>query len=93
MGMVEVKIRIPSEMIMLLKPRRLEDELRLLVALELYREGRISLGKAAEIAGLSLREFLYELRSRNIPLNYDLEELEQDLKTIRELKGTRGGVK
>jgi len=84
-GLVEVKIRVPSEVAGLISPRRLEDELRLLVALELYREGRVSLGKAAEIAGLSLREFLYELRIRRIPLNYDLEELEEDLKVVNEL--------
>lgn len=83
--LVEVKIRVPSEVAGLISPRRLEDELRLLAALELYREGRVSLGKAAEIAGLSLREFLYELRIRRIPLNYDLEELEEDLKVVNEL--------
>ena len=83
--LVEVKIRVPSEVAGLISPRRLEDELRLLAALELYREGRVSLGKAAEIAGLSLREFLYELRIRGIPLNYDLEELEEDLKVVNEL--------
>ena len=85
MELVEVKVKVPSEIRMLVKPRRLENELRLLVALELYREGRISLGKAAEIAGLGLREFLYELRSRDIPLNYDLEELEHDLEAVRGL--------
>ncbi len=64
---VEVKIRIPSELAELVRPRSVEEELRLLVALELYREGRVSLGKTAELAGLSLREFLYELRSRRVP--------------------------
>ncbi len=82
---VEVKVKVPSELIMLVKPRRLEDELKLLAALELYREGRLSLGKAAEMAGLSLREFLYEMRVRGVPLNYDLEELGEDLKTVGEL--------
>ncbi len=62
--------------------------MKLLVALELYREGRVSLGKAAELAGLGLREFLYELRTRSIPLNYDLEELKGDLKAVKELIGS-----
>ena len=88
---VEVRIRIPSELAELARPRSVEEELRLLVALELYREGRISLGKAAELAGLSLREFLYELRSRRVPLNYDLDELEEDMETVRMLvEGERG---
>ncbi len=90
-GQVEVKIRIPSELAELARPRSVEEELRLLIALELYREGRVSLGKAAELAGLSIREFLYELRSRRVPLNYDLEELEEDMKTARMLvEGKRG---
>lgn len=69
--LVEVKIKVPSELAMLMKPCRLENELKLLAALELYREGRLSLGRAAEIAGLSLREFLYEVRVRGVSLNYD----------------------
>jgi len=45
----------------------------------------------AELAGLSLREFLHELRSRRVPLNYDLEELEKDMKTMMTLiEGGRG---
>ena len=92
MELVEVRVRVPSEIRMLVKPRKLEDELRLLIALELYREGRISLGMAAEIAGLSLREFLCELRSRGVPLNYDLEELEHDLEAVRRLTETKEGT-
>ena len=88
---MRLRSRIPSELAELARPRGVEEELRLLVALELYREGRVSLGKAAELAGLSLREFLYELRSRRVPLNYDLEELEEDVKTMRTLiEGGRG---
>lgn len=82
---VEVKVKVPSDLVGLLKPRRVEDEVKLLVALELYREGKVSLGKAAGIAGLSIREFLNELRTRGVSINYDLEELEKDFRTIREL--------
>ncbi len=39
--------------------------------------------------GLSLREFLYELRARRIPLNYDLEELGDDLEVVNELLGRK----
>jgi len=48
-------------------------------ALELYREGRISLWRAAEIAGITYREALGELKRRNIPFQYDLEDLESDV--------------
>ena len=82
---VEVKIRIPSELVELARPRSVEEESRLLIALELYRERRVSPGKAAELAGLSIRELLYELGSRRVPLNYDPEWLEEDMKTARML--------
>lgn len=48
-------------------------------ALELYREGKVSLWKAAEIAGITYREALEELKRRNIPFRYDLEDLEADI--------------
>lgn len=63
-----------------------EQELVLLAAIELYREGRVSLGKAAQLAGLSVREFLYELRKRGIPINYTREEAEEDIRLIEGLE-------
>jgi len=48
-------------------------------ALELYREGKVSLWKAAEIAGITYREALEELKKRNIPFRYDLEDLKADV--------------
>jgi len=48
-------------------------------ALELYREGKVSLWKAAEIAGITYREALEEIKKRNIPFRYDLEDLEIDI--------------
>ncbi len=47
--------------------------------LELYREGKVSLWKAAEVAGITYREALEELRKRNIPFRYGLEDLESDI--------------
>jgi len=83
---VLLRIRLPDEIASVLKARDIEGELRLLIAIELYREGLISLGKAAEVAGLGIREFLYELGKRKVPLNYDAEELEVDLEALRELR-------
>ncbi len=54
-------------------------EYKIKKALELYREGKVSLWKAAEIAGITYREALEELKKRNIPFRYDLEDLEVDI--------------
>lgn len=48
-------------------------------AIRLYSEGRVSTWKAAEMAELTLYEFLDELRVRRIPAQYTLEDLEEDL--------------
>ena len=51
-------------------------------ALELYRNGTITLSRAAEIAGLSIWEIIDTLEKRKIILQYDAEDLEEDMKTI-----------
>ena len=38
-----------------------EAELKLYLAIMLYKERKISVGQAAKLAGLSLRDFMYEL--------------------------------
>ena len=52
-------------------------ELRMLAAVELYELGRLSSGRAAELAGVSRVEFLLSLgRYRVFPLDAELHELE-----------------
>jgi hypothetical protein len=41
-----------------------------LITLELFRERRISAGKAAELAGVSLDEFLEFAARREVPMHY-----------------------
>ena len=49
-----------------------------------YADGSLSLGKAAQIANVSKQDFLDFLSSHNIPLNYDVLELEKDLSMVKE---------
>jgi len=55
-------------------------ERRIKVALKLYSEGKVTLWKAAELAGLSLWEMIEELERRGVELQYGLRELEEDLR-------------
>ena len=52
------------------------------VAIGLYKREQVSLGRAAEIAGVSAPEFLSELGRRRIPINYEIEDLHADLVTL-----------
>jgi predicted HTH domain antitoxin len=56
-----------------------------LIALELFRERRISAGKAAELAQVSLDEFLDWSAQRGVPQNYTESDLIEDRAVAREL--------
>lgn len=60
-------------------------ELRRELALTLYAQHRLSLGKARELAGLSLWEFRQWLATRHIEAHYDETDLQDDLTTLRAL--------
>jgi len=58
------------------------------LAVELYREGRLSLGKAAELAGAKSKwEMLMLLSERGVPLDYTAIDAEKDLQTLRVVLG------
>lgn len=62
-------IQIPDEIARLLGPDEcLPQALTEAVVLELFRERRISAGKAAELLKLSYRGFLDLLQTKNIPV-------------------------
>ena len=52
-------------------------------AVQKYLKGEISLGKAAENAGLSIREFIARLASLGIVIRYSKDLLEADLEAAR----------
>lgn len=57
-------------------------EWKLQRALDSYREGAATLPRAAEIAGLSVWEMIDILSRRKIQPQYDIEDLEEDLKAL-----------
>jgi predicted HTH domain antitoxin len=61
------------------------QELLFGLAIGLVLDGRLTLGHAAGLAGLSKIAFLEELGRRRIPMPYDERDLEADLLTLREV--------
>lgn len=81
-----IKVEIPKEFPLLCK---IDEEdipayLRKLIALELFREGKASLGKASEIAGLSVWEMMSLLKEKKISLNYSVKDFEKDMELLEE---------
>ena len=60
-------------------------DLRRELALTLYAQNRLSLGKARELAGLTLWEFRHWLGLRRIEAHYDADDLRDDLDALRAL--------
>ena len=58
------------------------QEFKLREALELVRERKVSVWKAAEIAGLTYREMLMKLREHNVPFPLTEGELARELEEI-----------
>ena len=61
------------------------SELQIEMAVYLYSQRRLSIGKARELAGLSLWEFRQVLASRRISPYYDETGLDQDIATLQEM--------
>ena len=61
-----------------------ENELKLYLAMILYKERKISIGQAAKLAGLALSDFMYELGKHKIGFtNITEEELEEELRRTK----------
>ncbi len=80
--MSSINLEIPQDV---LDSARLNAaELKIEIAVYLYSQGRLSIGKARELAGLDLWEFRQILASRRIPPHYDVEDLNEDLAALNE---------
>ena len=63
--------------------RELIDEGRKMKSIELYKQGKVSLGLGAKIAKLSLSEYLDLLEEFNIQINIDVDDAKKALQYAR----------
>lgn len=63
-----------------------EAEALLDLAVGLFTERRVTLGRGAMISRLTQLDFQRELGRRGIPVHYDVEDLEADLQTLAVLR-------
>jgi predicted HTH domain antitoxin len=56
------------------------EDARLLLAMKLYEVGKLSLGKAAKLAGYSKGTFIELISKMGVPVvNYPVEELDKEM--------------
>jgi len=75
----QIVVKVPEKVLLAEKTDEISfaRELRTLAAVKLYELGRLSSGRAAELAGMSRVEFLLELgRYKVFPFEAELRDLE-----------------
>ncbi|MCG7849058.1 MAG: UPF0175 family protein [ANME-2 cluster archaeon] len=85
--METISVDLPGDLINIFKIRERDFPfvIRETLSIELYREGLISIGKAAEIAGISIWKMQEILANRKVPIHYYPEDLEKDIRTLKKV--------
>ncbi|MBC8199899.1 MAG: UPF0175 family protein [Desulfobacteraceae bacterium] len=90
----ELKIKYPSgfELAVHMTKEEMEHHIRLMAALKMFELGKVSSGKAAQLAGMSRVEFLetcgrYRVSAFNYPPEEVEREIRKDLETTKKLGG------
>ncbi len=80
-------VEIPTELVLAagLDTANLSAETARLLALGLYREDKVSLGRASELCQMPVEQFMEFAAQHNVPLQYGVDELDEDRRTLERL--------
>ena len=63
-----------------------EREIKIEILAFLYQKRVLTLEKASRLAGVTRLDFQHILAARSIPIHYDIEDVEMDLRHLADLK-------
>jgi predicted HTH domain antitoxin len=74
---MEAKLKFPDDVINVLE-KPVEKSLIELIAIGLYRDGKITLRQAADMIGINIKKMPEILLKHNTYVSYGIKELEED---------------
>ena len=85
--MSSVNLELPSDLVSVarLDQGDVSQEAAKLIALELFREDKVSLGRAAELCRTPIEAFMQFAGEHQVPLHHGLAELDEDRRTMKRL--------
>jgi predicted HTH domain antitoxin len=87
--MATVNVDLPADLVSAAKLDQgdVSQEAAKFIALELFREGTVSIGRAAELCGTPLAVFMDFSAAHGVPpLNYGMEQFDEDRLTLAKLR-------
>jgi predicted HTH domain antitoxin len=86
MDMNQITIDIPQDIAGLLPGKEVEQELKRYLAVKFYQKEVLTIGKAAELAGMNRMEFDLFLEYNQIPISLlDYNDIHADLRRMKSL--------
>lgn len=88
MSITRAEVEFPEEILFSLKEKKdaFVGQMKLYTAMKLFEMGKLSLGKAAVLAGYKKWDFIHLLGQHKISVfNYEQSEIEKDVKTLKKL--------
>lgn len=84
---MQITMDIPDDLVQAIRLPEEEIQKRLMVelAIRLYRKKLLNFGKARKLANMTYWDFYELLGQEGVDRNYDVNELEEDLRTLEEL--------
>ncbi|MFS0646065.1 UPF0175 family protein [Siminovitchia sp. 179-K 8D1 HS] len=74
------------------KGSSIDTKVRVSLAIGMFAEKQVTLARAADLAGMSLADFIDLLKSKNLPwMEYTEEHLSEDRQAIAELISSENG--
>ena len=83
-----IPVEVPTDIMIALNQSKAElrNHFQVSIAMMLFQEGKLTIGKAIQLSGLSRFEFENQLKRKNIPIsNLTIEQIMSDVKKLSDI--------